>query len=68
MNGNGKILAAFIAAVTLVVGLALGSMRSQLSAQEKFVDRQQYARDVARLENKIDQLLQFHLEDKRDGR
>lgn len=63
-NGNGKILGA----VALVVGLVVGSMGTWISAGERFVGRTQYERDVERLERKVDQLLQFHMEDRRSGR
>jgi len=68
VNGNGKILAAVIAVITLVVGLALGSMRTQLSAQEKFVTKQQYNRDISELKADVKQLLQYYVEDRRSDR
>ena len=62
-SGNGRILTV----VALVVGLVIGSMGTWISAGERFVGRQRYERDQGRLEKKVDQLLQFHLEDKRNG-
>ena len=67
-NGNGRTLTVVVAIITLLVGLALGSMRSQVSASEKFVNRQQYERDRDEINRKLDQLLQFHLEGGRADR
>ncbi len=68
MNGNGKILAGVIAVITLVVGLALGSMRSQIQAQDRFVSKDQYERDIAELKRDVKQLLRFHMEGRTSGR
>lgn len=67
-NSNGRMVMAVLTAIGILVGLVVGSMSTWISAGERFVDRQQYERDMERLEEKIDQLLQFHLEGRRNGR
>lgn len=64
-NGNGKTLTVVLSAVALIVGLVVGSMGTWISAGQRFVDRQQYERDLSRMEGKLDRLLQFHMQDRR---
>jgi len=66
MNGNWRLALAGISIILVVVGFVLGSMSSQIRAGERFVPKDQYEKDMARFERKVDQLLQFHMEDRRD--
>ncbi len=63
-NGNGKVAALIIGTVLLLAGFVMGSMKSQISAAEKFVPREQYNRDIEEMKQDIKQLLKFHLEDR----
>jgi len=65
-NGNGtRVIMAALTAIGIVVGLVIGSMGTWIRAGERFVDRAQYERESQRIERKLDQLLKFHMDERR---
>lgn len=65
---NGKLTMTVIGMVLLLSGFIMGSMRAQLRADEKFVQKDQYRidmaeirLDMAEIKTDIKQLLEFHL-------
>ena len=58
---NGKLLATIVGVLMFLTGLAFGTLRAQSSARDMFVEKEQYQKDVDRLERKIDRLLVFHM-------
>ena len=60
---NGRLLAVTLAIIGLLVGLYAGALAAQLDASDKFVTKEQYRVDIARLEQKLDTLIALRLQE-----
>ena len=63
---NGRwaitVISSIVGIILVLAGFIVGSQREQIRATEKYVQKDQYNRDIAEVKAKLDVLLQFHLE------
>jgi len=60
---NGRLTAVIVGIIGLVLGMYAGSISAQLNASDKFVSKEQYRVDIARLEQKLDTLIALRLKE-----
>ncbi len=65
---NGRwtitVISSIVGIILVLAGFVVGSQQAQILAQEKYVAKDQYDRDIAELKRDVKELLRFHLEER----